>query len=153
MLEELQLRKEAGEEPSSQEYAERFPQFKTIIGPLLGSHENTRAIGKRGAPPELTIGQTVDDFLVLQTLGSGAFAYVYLAQQQSMQRLVALKVSRGTGAEPQALAQLDHPNIVRVFDQRFLPESGLHLMYMQYQPGGTLSDVIRSIRESRLTRG
>tara|TARA_R110002049_G_scaffold2750_2_gene21531 strand:- start:338765 stop:341035 length:2271 start_codon:yes stop_codon:yes gene_type:complete len=149
VLEELQLRKEAGEEPSPQEYAARFPQFDTIIGPLLGSQENTQAISKRGAPPELAIGQTIDDFVIIQALGSGAFAHVYLAQQQSMQRLVALKVSRGTGAEPQALAQLDHPNIVRVFDQRMLPESGLHLMYMQYQPGGTLADVVRSVRETR----
>ena len=148
VLEELQLRKEAGERPSQEEYAERFPQFNTIIGPLLGSHENTQAIGKRGAPPELSIGQSIDDFLVIQALGSGAFAHVYLAQQTSMQRLVALKVSRGTGAEPQALAQLDHPNIVRVFDQRLVPESGLHLMYMQFQPGGTLSDVIKAMRES-----
>ena len=148
VLEELQLRKESGEEPSPQEYAARFPQFDTIIGPLLVSHEHTRAIGKRGAPEELAIGQTIDDFMIIQSLGSGAFAHVYLAQQQSMQRLVALKVSRGTGAEPQALAQLDHPNIVRVYDQRSLPESGTHLMYMQYQPGGTLADVVRPIRVS-----
>jgi len=148
VLEELQLRKEAGEDPSPREYAERFPQFNTILGPLLGSRENTRAIGKRNAPPELAIGQTIDDFLVLQALGAGAFAHVYLAQQQSMQRLVALKVSRGTGAEPQALAQLDHPNIVRVFDQRLLPDAGLHLMYMQYQPGGTLAEVVRALRDT-----
>ena len=58
-----------------------------------------------------------------------------------MQRLVALKVSSDRGFEPQTLAQLDHPHIVRVFDQRQLPERQLRLLYMQYIPGGTLQSV------------
>ena len=40
---------------------------------------------------------------------------VFLARQQSMQRLVALKISADKGTEPQTLAQLDHDYIVRVF--------------------------------------
>ncbi len=55
-----------------------------------------------------------------------------------MQRIVALKVSVHRGSEPQTLAQLDHESIVRVFDQRLLHDRKLHLMYMQYLPGGTL---------------
>ena len=59
-----------------------------------------------------------------------------------MQRLVALKVSRDRGNEPQTLAQLDHPHIVRVFDQRQLAERKLRLLYMQYVAGGTLQGVV-----------
>jgi serine/threonine protein kinase len=71
-------------------------------------------------------------------LGRGAFAAVYLARQRSMKRMVALKVSADRGTEPQMLAQMDHPNIVRVYDQRTLPDRKLRLLYMQYVAGGTL---------------
>jgi serine/threonine protein kinase len=59
---------------------------------------------------------------------------------------VALKISANRGTEPQTLAQLDHPAIVRVYDQHLLPERGLRLLYMQYLPGGDLQRVIAGLR-------
>ncbi|TWT94469.1 Serine/threonine-protein kinase PrkC [Stieleria varia] len=146
VMEELQLRREIGVSIDAADYQRRFPQHRSVIGQLLGVAEATAAVQNRRGPPTVEIGEQIDDFLILQTLGSGAFANVYLARQVSMYRLVALKVSRGTGDEPQTLAQLDHPNIVRVFDQRGLADSDVHLLYMQYQPGGTLADVVARIR-------
>ncbi|MEL7337475.1 MAG: serine/threonine-protein kinase, partial [Planctomycetota bacterium] len=97
-------------------------------------------------PQSLSAGTEIDDFLIIRALGRGAFAHVYLAQQVSMQRLVALKISRGGLDESQTLARLDHQGIVRVFDQRRvqLPagDGDGHLLYMQYVPGGTLSDIV-----------
>ncbi|MGN6544601.1 MAG: serine/threonine-protein kinase, partial [Aureliella sp.] len=78
------------------------------------------------------------------TLGRGSFASVYLARQISMQRLVALKVSQRGSDEPIALSQLDHPSIVRVYDQRRISDPDAVLLYMQYVPGGTLADVIHA---------
>ena len=147
VMEEVQLRREAGETPAADEYQNRFPQFDSVVGQLLGVAEATAAVKNRAAPPELEIGSQIDDFLIVQTLGSGAFAHVYLARQVSMARLVALKVSRGTGDEPRALSQFDHPNIVRVFDQRELDSPPVHLLYMQFHPGGTLADVVKQIRQ------
>src|SRR5438067_13288058 len=40
-------------------------------------------------------GQRLGDFLILEVLGSGSFATVYLARQVSLGRLVALKVAPG----------------------------------------------------------
>ncbi|MEE2031379.1 serine/threonine-protein kinase [Rhodococcus chondri] len=91
-------------------------------------------------------GERIDDFHLLTTLGAGAFGRVFLARQVSMQRLVAVKISRNRGSEAQTLAQLDHDYIVRVFDQRILPEHGLRLLYMQYMPGGTLLRVLNKVR-------
>jgi serine/threonine protein kinase len=71
---------------------------------------------------------------------------VFLARQVSLQRLVALKVSADKGHEPRTLASLDHANIVRVYDQRQLPERKVLLFYMVYAPGGTLAEVIRRVR-------
>lgn len=146
VMEELQLRKEIGAKVEAEDYQRRFPEHRSVIGQLLGVAEATAAVQNRRGPPDVEIGSQVDDFLIIQTLGSGAFANVYLARQVSMHRLVALKVSRGTGDEPQALAQLDHPNIVRVFDQRDLDDGQIHLLYMQYLPGGTLADVVKLIK-------
>ncbi|MRH90443.1 protein kinase [Nocardia sp. SYP-A9097] len=100
----------------------------------------------------LEIGQRIDDFDLLTSLGSGAFARVFLARQRSLQRLVAVKVSADHGTEPQTLAQLDHDYIVRVFDQRLISgirtSSGrrMRLLYMQFLPGGTLLGVLRWVR-------
>lgn len=146
VLEEIQLRKEAGETPGREEYLRRFPQFETLIQHLLEPCEATASVGPLRKPSDLMIGSLLDDFRILQKLGEGAFARVFLANQISMNRLVALKISAGTGDEPRALAQLDHPNIVRVYDQRDLAEPQSHLLYMQYQPGGTLSDAVKLVR-------
>ncbi|MFD7843016.1 serine/threonine-protein kinase [Nocardia sp. NPDC059764] len=119
----------------------------------------TRATGGVATTPEtgalldrIEIGQRIDEFDLLTSLGSGAFARVFLARQRSLQRLVAVKISADHGTEPQTLAQLDHDYIVRVFDQRLLSdvrtESGrrLRLLYMQFLPGGTLLGVLRWVR-------
>ncbi len=65
-----------------------------------------------------------------------------------MQRLVALKVATDRSDEPQTLAQLDHDHIVRVYDQRTMPDRKLRLLYMQYIAGGTLQAVIQRVRRT-----
>ncbi|MDA8744299.1 serine/threonine protein kinase [Rubripirellula amarantea] len=146
VMEEMQLRRDVGESPQASEYQLRYPQLATVLTPLEQSINAIESVETQGAPPEIDAGEQIDDFLILQKLGQGAFAQVYLAQQISMRRLVALKISRGKGGESQSLAQFDHPNIVRVFDQRLLDESSLHLLYMQFVPGGTLADVVKTLR-------
>ncbi|WP_417391895.1 serine/threonine-protein kinase [Gimesia sp.] len=93
-------------------------------------------------------GDTVDDFELLTLLGKGAFARVFQARQKSMQRIVALKISEDSSDEPQTLAQLDHDNIIRVFDQRLLTDQKIRLLYMQYLPGGTLQAVVAIVRKT-----
>ena len=103
-------------------------QLERMLG--MQSVANTSTLHSRQRSSQMDVGETIDDFDLLIKLGSGAFATVFLARQRSLQRLVALKVAANQADEPQTLAQLDHPHIVRVFDQRILPERGLHLLYM-----------------------
>ena len=146
VIEEYQLRRETGREPRQSDYAQRFPQHAELLARFSCNAETVAPTKEKPASPdELATGDTIDDFVVVQELGRGAFARVYLARQVSMQRLVALKVSAGKGDEPQALAQFDHPNIVRVYDQRALNDGTTHLLYMQYLPGGTLSDAVKRV--------
>ncbi len=101
---------------------------------------------RAGEAPEIAPGERLDDFDLLALLGEGQFAKVFLARQRSMQRMVALKVSTARAAEAETLAQLDHPNIVRVYDQRYLAERGVLLVYMSYLPGGTLLDLLERLK-------
>ena len=114
VMEEIQLRRELGEQPDCDKYRDRFPHLADMLSQLEHPVDVTATVSKRRKITELRSGTQIDDFLVIQELGRGAFAQVVLARQLSMHRLVALKVSGSGGDEPIALARLDHPNIVRV---------------------------------------
>ncbi|HKA06948.1 MAG TPA: serine/threonine-protein kinase [Gemmataceae bacterium] len=148
IFEEYQVRRRAGEAVTAGEYVKRFPDRAQELRRLLGGPESRAARGRPGGPSDVEAGQVLDDFDLLALVGEGAFARVFLARQKSLSRLVALKVSADYGAETQTLAQLDHPHIVRVYDQRVLPDRGLRLLYMPYLPGGTLKEVLEHVRET-----
>ena len=147
VLEEVQLRKAAGDHPKWADYRQRFPDLADTIGKwLAGGETEAAAATSTSSVPELPVGEVFDDFEVQKQLGQGAFARVYLAKQRSMQRLVALKATTRGSEEPQALSRLDHANIVRVYDQREVSEPPTILLYMQYLAGGTLADSIKHAR-------
>jgi serine/threonine protein kinase len=147
VLEEVQLRRAAGDKPRWEDYRQRFPDLADTIGKWLAGGDTSAFSGATSRIPELPIGERFDDFHVLKQLGQGAFARVYLARQESMHRLVALKATSRGSEEPQALSQLDHANVVRVYDQREIQDPPTILLYMQYLPGGTLADCIKTARK------
>ena len=141
IYEEYLIRKQAGLQIEPQEYLQEYPDYAAALEPLLGLGEkfqSTVIVNREDVRilDSVEAGQTLDEFELLSPLGRGAFAKVFLARQKSMQRLVAVKVSADSSTEPQTLARLDHDYIVRVFDQRVLPDNRLRLLYMQYVPGG-----------------
>jgi serine/threonine protein kinase len=148
IFEEFRLRRELGEAVEAAEYEGRFPDHVIPLQRLLSAADNapSTAMALAGDVEDVAVGSRLDDFDLLLCVGSGAFARVFLARQRSMQRLVALKVSADRGNEPQTMAQLDHPHIVRVFDQRMIKERNLRLLYMQYVSGGTLQTVLQYVR-------
>ncbi|RDI47112.1 serine/threonine-protein kinase [Nocardia mexicana] len=100
---------------------------------------------------EVSPGHRIDDFDLVTLLGGTEDAKVFLARQHSMQRLVAVRVETVGTHDTRTVAQLDHPYIVRVFDQRVISGvSGgpLRLQYMQYLPGGSGADLLRLRRSS-----
>jgi serine/threonine protein kinase len=165
--EELQVRMQAGDEVTEDEVYRRFPKQATVLCELMGgmavagtptctyfaetiraTHSNTDVKLLEPELPTFSSGDCIDDFELLTQLGKGAFAQVFLARQVSMERLVALKISAHKGSEPQTLAQLDHANIVRVFDQRVASQPDARLLYMEVVPGGTLQEVVKRVREA-----
>ncbi|NEW37482.1 serine/threonine protein kinase [Nocardia cyriacigeorgica] len=150
IYEEFHIRRRAGSSVDVGEYTAAYPEQAEQLSQLLTTEDyHSTLLGASAEPAnldELEVGQRIDDFDLMTGLGRGAFARVFLARQRSMQRLVAVKISRDKGTEPQTLAQLDHDYIVRVFDQRVLDGPALRLLYMQYVPGGTLLTVLERVR-------
>lgn len=94
----------------------------------------------------------IPGYTLLSVLGTGGFATVYLARQQSLEREVALKVmdpnlAVDAGVRKRFLREArdtaevcDHPNIVTIFDIGQTPE---HIyIAMQYLPGDNLKQKI-----------
>ncbi len=96
-------------------------------------------------------GFMLGNYKLLDHLGSGGMSNVYLAEHVLMQRLVAIKVlpeHRVADAsylarfqlEGQAVAALDHPNIVRAYDLGC--EGRIHYLVMEYVDGFDLEALV-----------
>ena len=90
----------------------------------------------------------IPGYKIKGVLGRGGMAVVYLAEQESIGREVALKVlapdhtddtfSERFLTEAKIISQLSHPGIVTVYDAGV--HQGNHYMAMEYVKGKTLSD-------------
>jgi len=92
-------------------------------------------------------GRSLGGYRLLRRLGSGAMAHVYLAEQQSLGRQVAVKVlrpetTRHRGAverfaqEARAAAALVHGNIVQIHEVACI--DGVHFLVEEYVAGPSL---------------
>ena len=104
---------------------------------------------KRGEAPAAL--PSVAGYEILGVLGRGGMGVVYKARQEKLNRLVALKmVLAGAHAsaeqlarfytEAEAVARLQHPNIVQIFDVGEF--EGLPFFSLEYVDGGTLASKI-----------
>ncbi len=93
-----------------------------------------------------------DRFKVLELLGKGGMGEVYLAEQVSLGRKVAVKTLRDDLAtqpgmtdrfkrEALLLSSVDHPSVVRVID--FGEAGGTYVLVMEYVEGDNLAGVLR----------
>lgn len=91
-------------------------------------------------------------YTILEEVGKGGMAYVYKAQCNVLNRIVAVKVLRNDleggeefvnrfKAEAQAAACLTHPNIVSIYDVG--EENDLYYIVMEYIEGTTLKEYIK----------
>jgi serine/threonine-protein kinase len=92
-----------------------------------------------------------DRYRLVRPLGAGASATVYLAEDRLLRREVAVKVLRQGltaddaflrrfRAEAVAVAAINHPNILSVFD--WGEGGGTAWLVTEYLPGGSLRDVL-----------
>lgn len=149
LYEDIHQRRQHGEVVNVEAYLSDFPESADTVRRLvqIDAADVSTSLSHGRITQDFSVGDSIDDFELRVELGRGAFGVVFLALQRSMQRMVALKISANKGTEAQVLAQLDHPNIVRVYDRRIVEEKGLQLFYMQYIRGGTLYDALKYVRE------
>ena len=141
------------------------PLHKAFVGRicprcLLASVASTSSVPQNGQahPPrvhsveEVHVGSRIGDYELVDVLGRGGMAVVYLARQVSLDRLVALKTIAAPKAadaqtqerfrrEARAVAQLDHPGIVAVHDASAV--DGALFYTMDYIEGPDLGRVLR----------
>ncbi len=96
-------------------------------------------------------GRQLGDYRLLRRLGRGGMADVYLAEQLSLRRQIALKVLKSDLAhdenyvkrfhqEAQAAASLVHANIVQIHEVGRI--DGIHFIAQEYVPGMNLREWI-----------
>ncbi len=116
-----------------------------------------RRMGLLGATPSGDPPDRLGEFRILSRLGGGGMGVVYLAEQEPLGRVVALKVIhpaqlhfRGARErfrrEVQAIARLQHPGIVPVYA---VGEVGdVPYFAMERVPGCTLEELLDQLRQS-----
>jgi serine/threonine protein kinase/tetratricopeptide (TPR) repeat protein len=121
--------------------------------PVTGNEPATlpikgKQIGKTRLPDLPEEGSALFGFRMRQELGRGAFACVFLAEQQHLAgRPVVLKISGIDGDEPQTLAQLQHTHIVPIYSVHEDARLGLRAVCMPYFGGAAFSVVLERLWE------
>jgi len=102
----------------------------------------------------LVPGSSAGPYRILEPLGRGGMASVYKAYEPKLDRYVALKVlpreflhdpsfAKRFRQEAQALAQLEHPNIVPIYAYDIDEAEGIPWMAMRLVTGGSLADLLK----------
>src|SRR5471030_2188291 len=103
-------------------------------------------------PPE-QIAPHFPQLEILECLGRGGMGVVYKARQKTLNRFVALKLlapervrdakfAERFTREAQALAALNHPNIVTIYD--FGQAGGFYFLLMEFVDGANLRQLLRA---------
>jgi serine/threonine protein kinase/WD40 repeat protein len=166
LAEEFLERLRRGDRPLVSEYAARHPGRAADLRRLLSALalvEDLKPEGQKTADPGGgrippaggPVPERLGDFRILREIGRGGMGIVYEAEQQSLNRRVALKVLAAQVAhtpqqvqrflrEARAAAQLHHTNIVPVFG--IGEYNGLHYYAMQFINGLGLDKVLDEVR-------
>jgi WD40 repeat protein/serine/threonine protein kinase len=166
------LREHYGKSLVLEEYIERFPDLAESLRMQWEVHqvckaarrETSRTPFSESSTPILSPRETrqtrgvqlihVPGYEILEILGKGGMGIVYKARHLALDRIVALKMIRnGVSADPEelarfqkeaeAVARLQHPNIVQVFEvANWEPADGspsVPYLSLEYMAGGSLA--------------
>jgi tetratricopeptide (TPR) repeat protein len=151
-------RQRRGEQPSIEDYADRHPHLANRIRklfPLISAVEQVKVHGQHSSDGRITMAgkrlTRLGDFRIIREIGRGGMGIVYEAEQESLQRAVAIKilppqsllVSRSLERfqrEARTAARLHHTNIVPVFGTG--EADGVHYLVMQLIAGRGLDQWI-----------
>jgi eukaryotic-like serine/threonine-protein kinase len=160
VLLDVHYRTQRGEVVTVGDYAARFPEcipqwFPADTSAVRTALDSTAEEGRTVLESTVRADQTalpeVPGYEVRGELGRGGMGIVYQAWYQALKRMVALKMIRSSGhpgererarfqAEVEAVARLQHPNIVQVFEVNL--NAGPSFCALEFVEGGNLSKKI-----------
>lgn len=128
------------------------PEVQGLVRDLLKADSSGGLVIDRElfpAPVELSLGEQIGPYKLLQKIGEGGMGVVYMAEQSvPVRRKVALKIIKPGAdskqvlarfsAERQALSMMDHPNIAKVLDVG-ATESGRPYFVMELVKGRSIT--------------
>jgi serine/threonine protein kinase len=150
---EYKLRQRREADISLDEYAERFPaHIEELRSRLAGAVTIDDRKAEPGAAANGRELPVVPGYEIAREIGRGGMGVVYQARQLGLGRTVALKmVLTGRTAYPQdvtrfraeaaALARLQHPNIVQIYDVG--EAAGRPYFVFEFMAGGSLAQQLR----------
>lgn len=140
----------------------RNPELAAELSSLLIAHDKAegffetkvpRIFGTLAPDLELANGERVLHFEILELLGEGSLAKVYLAQDTELGRNVALKVTFNQSKEAETLAHFSLDGIIQVYSEHVVDRKGLtlRLMCLQFVAGPTLAQLAHEMHVHRDT--
>lgn len=101
----------------------------------------------------MKVGARLGRYSLVEAAGQGSMASVFKARHEESGQIVALKILPGTitrdaerlrrfKREYRILSELDHPNIIRIFEYEADETEGCHFYTMQYLEHPTLKAII-----------
>jgi tetratricopeptide (TPR) repeat protein len=140
LRQEFAVRQRHGDRPNAGEYRARFPQ-------VIATGEEMQTLTATDGAAACAL-PSIPGYEILAEIGHGGMGVVYQARQLKLNRLVALKmILRQTHAsaeelarfriEAEAIALLEHPNIVRIYDVG--DHEGRPFCALEYVNGGSLA--------------
>jgi serine/threonine protein kinase len=148
VFDDMLLRVERGAEVDREQLVARFPDRVSEIDDLLAVAQNIDRLRHTEWQPE------IDGYRILRSIGQGGMGVVYLAEQDALQRKVALKTLASPGLthpgarvrfarEIQVVARLKHPHIIPIYEVG--EADNLPFFTMEFVEGTNLSALLTEL--------
>jgi WD40 repeat protein/HEAT repeat protein len=166
---------EAGDPPDRAAFLAKYPDLAGSLQAFLADHDRIREVappprpadetatappgdGARPAVPPLGSIRYFGDYELVEEIARGGMGVVYKARQVSLNRVVAVKLIlagefaggrdvRRFRAEAEAAANLDHPNILPIYEVG--EHAGQQYFSMKLIEGGSLAAALGAARGER----
>ena len=150
-IEEYRTNSRTSPGPDLEQHCHRFREFgSSVERSIFRQLEAQRYIDSHpelldlfSTPEWPKVGEQFEEFQVLEELGIGSAAHVYLCLEADVGfRQVVVKVTPYSSFEASILGRLKHPNIVQIYSTGTVDDRSLNYLCMPFSGRSTLSDLL-----------